>query len=72
MVDLIQVISTALLTLPLAVAQAPQVQVYEDRFFEGQSISLPADGSCHSMPEGWANRASSIAMPEGVTCLLSK
>ncbi|KAE8149367.1 hypothetical protein BDV25DRAFT_156465 [Aspergillus avenaceus] len=74
MVRLIQGFSVALLSLPLALAQTPEVQLFKDMYYEGDNVTVPVSSTCYSLvfPEESKlyNQVSSIKIPDGVWCWL--
>ncbi|OJJ77923.1 hypothetical protein ASPBRDRAFT_37156 [Aspergillus brasiliensis CBS 101740] len=62
-----------LIALPFAMAQTPQVTIYRDIYYQGESVDIPADGGCHDLAGYQPNlerQVSSIQIPLGFQCIL--
>ncbi|PYH70098.1 uncharacterized protein BO88DRAFT_453080 [Aspergillus vadensis CBS 113365] len=61
---------------PFAMAQTiPQVTLWKDMYYEGDSVQVPADNHCHALSEfqpDLTRQVSSIQIPDGIQCYLTE
>ncbi|PLN78036.1 hypothetical protein BDW42DRAFT_175728 [Aspergillus taichungensis] len=75
MVNLTQFASAALLLLPLVTAQAPVAELFDDMYYEGARITIPADGNCYDLKNltpDLTRKVSSMKVPDGYYCAINE